>query len=277
VASPAAARSSALPHHAPDHPGPFLRLDHSSDQAQRAADTLAARWEAFERGRRWRFFVLVPALLLAALASGVLDLAMGFHVRLATWYAPILIVAALLARSATRPTGRAGRAVRLRHWWTPPAWRRPLASCRRMLTAWADPADQVHGWIDLTGSPQPRKLVKGWPRHGATLHRDVWCRLSIETRRLRLGLRAVEDRLLLPGGRVRRRWRAHVVAIAREPYGRPPQLSAPAPGTAGRLQILKARAHRHRLSLWLKTPRRGLAWPDLAEILRAAGASVPLA
>jgi hypothetical protein len=146
-----------------------------------------------------------------------------------------------------------------------------------MLAAWADPSDQVRGWIDLTGSPQPRKTVAGWPRHGATLYRDVWCRLSITSRRLRLGLRAVEERLELPGGRVRRRWRAHVVVIAREPYGRPPALRAPAPGAAGRLQILEARARRHRLSLRLRTPRRRLAWLDLAEILRAAGASVPLA
>jgi hypothetical protein len=202
---------------------------------------------------------------------------MGFRVWLATWYAPILFLAALLVRAATRPAGRAGRPRRLRQWWAPPVWRRPLASCRQALAAWADPSDQVRGWIDLTGSPQPRKLVEGWPKHGATLHRDVWCRLSIESRRLRLGLRAVEERLVLPGGRVRRRWRAHVVAVAREPYGRPPQLRAPGPGAAGRLQILKARAHRHRLSLRLKTPRRGLAWPDLAEILRVAGASVPLA
>jgi hypothetical protein len=89
-------------------------------------------------------------------------------------------------------------------------------------------------------------------------------------------LRAIEERLELPGGRVRRRWRAHVVAIAREPYGRPPRLQAPVPGAAGRLQILAARAHRHRLSLRLKTPRRRLAWADLAEVLRVAGASVPL-
>jgi len=67
------------------------------------------------------------------------------------------------------------------------------------------------------------------------------------------------------------------VVIAREPYGRPPALRAPAPGAAGRLQILEARARRHRLSLRLRTPRRRLAWLDLAEILRAAGASVPLA
>ncbi len=277
MTSPRGARSSDLAHPVPDHPGPFLRLDHSSDQAARAADTLAARWEAFERGRRWRFFVLVPALLLAALAGGALDLAMGFHVRIATWYAPMLVVAALLARGATCPAGRAGGAVRLRHWWAPPAWRKPLASCREMLAAWADPSDQVRGWIDLTGSPQPHQRVAGWPKHGATLYRDVWCRLSIETRRLRLGLRAIEERLVLPGGRIRRRWRAHVVAIAREPYGRPPRLSPPGPGAAGRLQILAARAHRHRLSLRLKTPRRGLAWLDLAEVLRAAGASVPLA
>src|SRR4029453_13187555 len=103
---------------------------------------------------------------------------------------------------------------------------------------WADPSDQVRGWIDLTGSPQPRKLAPGSPTHGETLHRDVWCRLSIESRRLRLGLRAVEERLVLPGGRVRRRWRAHVVAIAREPYGRPPQLRGPRPGGAGRGQTL---------------------------------------
>jgi hypothetical protein len=221
--------------------------------------------------------VVVPALLAAAFAACVLDLAMGFRVWLATWYAPILIVAALLARSATRPAGRAGRATRLRHWWAPPVWRKPLSSCREMLAAWADPSDQVRGWIDLTGSPQPGKRVAGWPRHGATLYRDVWCHLTIESRRLRLGLRAVEERLELPGGRVRRRWRAHVVAIARDPYGRPPPLRAPAPGAAGRLQVVQARAHRHRLSLRLKTPRRGLAWPDLAEILRVAGASVPLA
>jgi hypothetical protein len=277
VTSPTGARSSALAHPVLDHPGPFLRLEHSSDQAPRAADALAARWEKFERGRRWRLFLLVPGLALAAAACALLDLIMGFHVRLATWYVPILLVAALLARSATRPAGRAGRATRLRRWWTPPVWRKPLASCRELLAAWADPSDQVRGWIDLTGSPQPQKRVAGWPKHGATLYRDVWCRLSIETRRLRLGVRAVEDRLVLPGGRVRRRWRAHVVAIAREPYGRPPHLRAPAPGAAGRLQILEARARRHRLSLRLKTPRRGLAWPDLAEILRAAGASVPLA
>jgi hypothetical protein len=277
VASPVEARSCAIPPPDSDHPGPLLRLEHSSDQAQRAADMLAARWERFERGRRWRLFLLVPGLVLAAAACAILDVAMGFHVPLATWYAPILIVSALLARSATRPAGRAGRARRLRDWWAPPVWRRPLASCRQALAAWADPSDQVRGWIDLTGSAQPRKLVAGWPKHGATLHRDVWCRLSIESRRLRLGLRAVEERLVLPGGRVRRRWRAHVVAIAREPYGRPPQLRAPGPGAAGRLQILKARAHRHRLSLRLKTPRRGLAWPDLAEILRVAGASVPIA
>jgi len=277
VASPAEARSSAIPPPVSDHPGPVLRLEHSSDQAQRAAENLAARWERFERGRRARFVVLVPALLIAAVAAGALDLAMGFHVPLATWYAPILVVAALLARSGTRPAGRAGRATRLRHWWAPPVWRKPLSSCREMLAPWADPSDQVRGWIDLTGSPQPRKLVAGWPKHGATLYRDVWCRLSIDSRRLRLGVRAVEERLVLPGGRVRRRWRAHVVAIAREPYGRPPQLRAPGPGAAGRLQILKVRARRHRLSLRLKTPRRGLAWPDLAEILRAAGASVPIA
>ena len=118
---------------APDHPGPFLRLDHSSDQAQRAADTLAARWERFERGRRWRFLVFVPALLLAALAAGVLDLAMGFHVTLTIWYAPILVGAALLARSGTRPAGRAGRTLRLRHWWAAPVWRRPLKTPRRGL------------------------------------------------------------------------------------------------------------------------------------------------
>jgi hypothetical protein len=277
VASPLEARSAALPQPAPDHPGPFLRLDHGSDQAQRAADTLAARWERFERGRRWRFLILVPALLLAALAAGLLDLAMGFHVTLAIWYAPILVVAALLARGATRPAGRAGRTLRLRHWWAAPVWRRPLASFREMLAPWADPSDQVRGWIDLTGSPQPRKLVEGWPKHGAMLHRDVGCRLSITSRRLHLGLRAIEERLTLPGGRVRLRWRAHVVAIAREPYGRPPSLRAPAPGAAGRLQVREARARRHRLSLRLKTPRRGLAWTDLAEILRAAGASVPLA
>ena len=152
-----------------------------------------------------------------------------------------------------------------------------MSSCREMLAAWADPSDQVRGWIDLTGSPQPGKRVAGWSREGGTFYRDVWCRLSIESRRLRLGLRAFEERLVLPGGRVRRRWRAHVVAVAREPYGRPPQLRAPGPGAAGRLQILEARAHRHRLSLRLKTPRRGLAWGDLAEILRVAGASVPLA
>ena len=161
MASPAEARSSAFPHPAPDHPGPFLRLDHGSDQALRAADTLAARWEAFERGRRWRFFVLVPALLLAALAGGVLDLAMGFHVRLATWYAPILVVAALLARSATRPAGRAERSVTFREWWRSPSWRAPLASCREMLAAWADPSGQVRGWIDLTGAQQRSKLVRG--------------------------------------------------------------------------------------------------------------------
>ena len=153
-----------------------------------------------------------------------------------------------------------------------------MSSCRELLAAWADPSDQVRGWIDLTGSPQPGKRAAGWPRHGATLYRDVWCRLSIESRRLRLGLRAFEERLELPGGRVRRRWRAHVIAVAREPYGRPPRLRAPAaPAAAGRLQILEARAQRHRLSLRLKTPRRGLAWADLAEILRVAGASVPLA
>ena len=235
------------------------------------------RWESFERGRRGRFVVIVPALLAAAFAACVLDLAMGFRVWLATWYAPILIVAALLARSATRPAGRAGRATRLRHWWAPPVWRKPLSSCREMLAAWADPSDQVRGWIDLTGSPQPGKRVAGWSREGGTFYRDVWCRLSITSRRLHLGLRAIEERLTLPGGRVRRRWRAHVVAIAREPYGRPPSLRAPGPGPAGRLQVLQARAHRHRLSLRLKTPRRGLAWPDLAEILRVAGASVPLA
>jgi len=276
VASPAEARSSVLLLPAPDHPGPFLRLDHSSDQAQRAAESLSAGWESFERRRRW-LFALAPALALGAAAGGLLDLAMGFGVRLATWYAPILIAAALVARSATRPAGRAARAVRLRHWWARPVWRTPLASCREMLAAWADPSDEVRGWIDLTGSSQPRKTVAGWPRHGATLYRDVWCRLSITSRRLRLGLRAVEERLELPGGRVRRRWRAHVVAVAREPYGRPPQLRAPGPGAAGRLQVLEARAHRHRLSLRLKTPRRALAWADLAEILRAAGASVPLA
>jgi hypothetical protein len=278
VASPAAARSSALPQPAPDHPGPFLRLDHSSDQAQRAADTLGAGWEAFERGRRWRFFVLVPALLLAALACALLDPVMGFHVRLATWYAPILVVAALLARSATRPAGRAERSVTFREWWRAPSWRAPLASCREMLAAWADPSGQVRGWIDLTGAQQRSKLVPGRPRRGVgRFYRDVWCRLSIQTRRLNIALRAVEERLVLPGGHIRCRRRLHVVAIAREPYGRPPQLRAPALGTAGRLQILKARAHRHRLSLRLKTPRRGLAWTDLAEILRAAGASVPLA
>ena len=277
MASPAEARSSTIPRPVPGYPGPFLVLDHSSDQAQRAAETLAARWERFERGRRWRLFLLVPALLLAAAACALLDVVMGFHVRLATWYAPILIVAALLARSATRPAGRAGRATRLRHGWTAPVWRRPLSSCREMLAAWADPSDHVRGWIDLTGSPQPGKRVAGWSREGGTFYRDVWCRLSIESRRLRLGLRAFEEQLVLPGGRVRRRWRAHVVAIAREPYGRPPSLRAPGPGPAGRLQVLQARAHRHRLSLRLKTPRRGLAWLDLAEILRAAGASVPLA
>jgi hypothetical protein len=276
VTSPTGARSSALAHPVLDHPGPFLRLDHSSDQAPRAADALAARWERFEWRRRW-LLLLAPGLALAAAACVVLDLLMGFEVRLATWYAPILLVAALLVRSATCPAGRGGRSVRLRHWWTPPVWRKPLASCREMLAAWADPSDQVRGWIDLTGSPQPSKLVEGWPKHGATLHRDVWCRLTIQTRRLNLGLRAVEDRLVLPGGRVRRRWRAHVVAVAREPYGRPPQLRLPVPGAAGRLHVLSARARRHRLSLRLKTPRRGLAWRDLAEILRAAGASVPLA
>jgi hypothetical protein len=103
----------------------------------------------------------------------------------------------------------------------------------------------------------------------------VWCRLSIETRRLNIALRAVDERLVLPDGHTRCRRRVQVVAVAREPYGRPPQLRAPSPGAAGRLQILKARARRHRLSLRLKTPRRGLAWPDLAEILRVAGASVP--
>jgi hypothetical protein len=277
VASPGGARPAALSPPAPDHPGPFLRLEHSSDQAQRAADALAARWDRYERGRRWRFIVLVPGLLLAAAAGVVLDLAMGFHVRLATWYAPILVLAALIVRTATRPSGRAGAVVRLKHWAAPPVWRRPLASCREMLAAWADPSDQVRGWIDLTGSPQPRQRVAGWPKHGATLYRDVWCRVSITSRRLHLGLRAIEERLVLPGGRVRRRWRAHVVAVAREPYGRPPQLRAPGPGAAGRLQILEAKARRHRLSLRLKTPRRRLAWPDLTEILRAAGASVPLA
>jgi len=61
------------------------------------------------------------------------------------------------------------------------------------------------------------------------------------------------------------------------PTAGPPQLRLPTPGAAGRLQILEARVRRHRLSLRLKTPRRALAWRDLAEILRAAGASVPLA
>jgi hypothetical protein len=277
VASPVEARSSTLRLPAPGNPGPWLRFEHSSDQAQRAADGLAARWEGFERGRRRRFVVLVPALLAAALAACVLDLAIGYRVWLATWYAPILFVAALLARGATRPAGRAGRATRLRHWWAPPVWRKPLSSCREMLAAWADPSDQVRGWIDLTGSPQPGKRVGGWSPEGGTFYRDVWCRLSIESRRLRLGLRAFEERLVLPGGRVRRRWRAHVVAIAREPYGRAPRLRAPAPGATRRLQVLEARARGHRLSLRLKTPRRGLAWADLAEILRVAGASVPLA
>jgi hypothetical protein len=277
VASPTEARSAVLPHRfVLDHPGPFLRLDHSSDQAHRAADTLSARWESFERRRRG-LFLLVPGLVLAAAACVLLDLRMGFGVRLATWYAPILMVAALLMGSATRPAGRAGRSARLRHWWAVPAWRAPLVSCREMLAAWADPSDQVRGWIDLTGSPQPRKRVAGWPRHGATLYRDVWCRLSITSRRLHLDLRAFEERLVLPGGRTRRRWRAHVVASAREPYGRAPDLRAPAPGAAGRLQVLEARARRHRLSLRLKTARRRLAWTDLAELLRTAGASVPLA
>ena len=277
MASPTEARSAVLPYPVPEHPGPFLRLDHSADQAQRAADILSALWESFERRRRRLFLLLVPSLVLAAAVCALLDVAMGFHVRLATWYAPILLVAALLVRSATRPAGRAGRSVRLRHWWTAPAWRKPLVSCREMLAAWADPSGQVRGWIDLSGSPQPRKRVPGWPRQGATLYRDVWCRVWITSRRLHLGLRAIEERLVLPGGRVRRRWRAHVVAMAREPYGRAPDLRPPAPGVAGRLQVLKVRAHRHRLSLRLKTPRRGLAWPDLAELLRAAGASVPLA
>ena len=242
------------------------------------ADTLAARWEAFERGRRWRFLLLVPALLLGALASGVLDLAMGFHVRLATWYAPILVVAALLARQVTRPVGRAERSVAFRDWWRPPSWRGPLASCRETLAPWADPSGHVRGWIDLTGAQQRSKLVRGRPRRGeGRFYRDVWCRLSIRTRRLDIALRAVEERLVLPDGHIRCRRRVHVAAIAREPYGRPPQLRAPSPGPAGRLQILEARAHRHRLVLRLKTPRRGLAWPDLAEILRVAGASVPLA
>jgi hypothetical protein len=278
VASPAAARSSSLPQPAPDHPGPFLRLDHSSDQGPRAAETLAAGWERFERGRRWRLFLLVPGLTLAAAACALLDVVMGFHVRLATWYAPILIVAALLARSTTRPAGRAEHAVTFREWWRAPSWRAPLASCRELLAVWADPSGQVRGWIDLTGAQQRSKLVPGRPRRGVgRFYRDVWCRLSIETRRLNIALRAVEERLVLPDGHIRCRRRVHVVAIAREPYGRPPQLRAPAAGTAGRLQILRARAHRHRLSLRLKTPRRGLFWPDLAEILRAAGASVPLA
>ena len=93
MASPAEARSSVLLLPAPDHPGPFLRLDHSSDQAQRAAESLSAGWESFERRRRW-LFALAPALALGAAAGGLLDLAMGFGVRLATWYAPILIAAA---------------------------------------------------------------------------------------------------------------------------------------------------------------------------------------
>ena len=175
---------------------------------------LAARWERFERGRRWRLFLLVPGLVLAAVACAILDVAMGFHVPLATWYAPILIVSALLARSATRPAGRAGSSARrLRDWWLP-----RVAAAAGLLPAGAGgvgrPFRPGGGWIDLTGSAQPRKLVAGWPKHGATLHRDVWCRLSIESRRLRLGLRAVEERLVLPGGRVppvarpRRRHRA---------------------------------------------------------------------
>jgi len=109
VTSPGGARSSDLAPSVPDHPGPFLRLDHSSDQAARAADTLAAHWEAFERGRRWRFFVLVPALLLAALAGGALDRAMGFHVRLATWYARLLLLRAsgaiLIEEHVADPSG----------------------------------------------------------------------------------------------------------------------------------------------------------------------------
>ena len=262
VAQWLARRGEVVVHSAsrPDHPGPFLarpQPDQPSAPPKPAADGRARA--------RYGGCSLAPGSSRRGRCR-LLDLAMGSasgrHVVRADPDRG-------LVRAATRPAGRAVALVP-RHWWMRLGG--GLASCRRPA-AWADPSDQVRGWIDLTGSRSSKRSRAG--RHGATLYR-VRCRLFHHVAPAPLGLRAVEERLELPGGRApplaRRRRR-----VAREPYGRPPQLRAPGPGAAGRLQILKARAHRHRLSLRLKTPRRGLAWPDLAEILRVAGASVPLA
>ena len=59
-------------------------------------------------------------------------------------------------------------------------------------------------------------------------------------------------------------------------YAPPPRLRTPAGKVTGALAVLQARARRHRLVLRLRTPRRRLAWADLREILRDAGAVVPL-
>jgi hypothetical protein len=282
--SPLRAGSSSLAHPPrPERAGPYLRFDHSGDEALRAIQQLRSEWGGLERGRRARLVLTAPALLLAAAACPVIDRQTGFGILLMTWFAPLFVAAALVTLAATRPPGRslgAGLASltprRLATWWRPPVWRQPLASCHELIAAFADPSARVCGWIDLTGIEQAGKRQFGGAGAGqAAFYRDAWCRLSIRTRRQRFAVRAVEERLVGPGSR-RRRWRAQVVVIAVEPYGPAPRLRVPSGPGLGRLQVLHARAHRHRLALALRTPRRRLAWSELAEILRTAGAPGPL-
>ena len=163
VASPAEARSS-ISAPAPDHPGPFLR---SRPQLRpgpargRRASPRDGRASSADAGGGCS--CSCPALLLAAARRRRPRPRHGIpHPARHLVRADPDRWPRCVARSATRPAGRAGRADRgcatggLR-----PCGARPWPPAGEMLAAWADPSDQVRGWIDLTGSPQPRQARRG--------------------------------------------------------------------------------------------------------------------
>ena len=166
---------------------------------------------------------------------------MGLRVRLATWYAPILIVAALLARSATRPAGRAAaRREAPGNGGRPPSWRAPLASCREMLAPGRTLRARCAAGSISPGPSSRSKLVRGTAttRCEAVLPRRLVPSHDPDRGACSIGLRAFEERLVLPDGRIRCRRSVHVVAIAREP------LWTPAPAARARSRDGRAAADR---------------------------------